>query len=153
MRLSAVLAVMTFLVAAATAADPEGDRILGRWATERNEAHVEIVREGGRYHGTIVWLKEPVYPTGDPGGMAGLPKVDRENPDPEQRMRPIIGLRLMQGFRYEGGEWVDGTIYDPENGKTYRCYLRLAEGDRLKVRGYVGFSLLGRTTVWTRVTP
>jgi uncharacterized protein (DUF2147 family) len=61
-----------------------------------------------------------------------------------------MGLDILSGFKYGGGNiWQDGKIYDPKNGKTYSCKMTL-EGNELKVRGYVGFSLLGRTTVWTR---
>jgi uncharacterized protein (DUF2147 family) len=61
-----------------------------------------------------------------------------------------MGLDILSGFKFSGGNiWEDGKIYDPKNGKTYSCKMTL-EGNELKVRGYVGFSLLGRTTVWTR---
>lgn len=85
--------------------------------------------------------------------MAGRPRVDRENPDPALRRRPILGLRLLEGLEHDGdGEWSGGTVYDPETGKTYKSKARLGEGgDVLHLRGYIGFSLLGRTTEWTRV--
>ena len=152
-----LLASAAVLVVAATvlAADP-GDAIVGIWATdpegEGGQAHIEIVEEEGRYHGRIVWLEEPVYPPDDEEGMAGEPKVDRENPDPSLQTRPIMGLRLMEGFSYAGdGEWKGGTIYDPDNGKTYKSKMRLDDDGILHVRGFIGFSLLGRTTEWTRV--
>lgn len=141
-------------ITSATAAEPsaEADRILGVWATEKAEAHVEISKTDTGYEGTIIWLKEPFFPEGDEEGMAGQLKVDRENPDAALRDRPIVGLRIMEGFRYAGNNrWVDGTIYDPENGETYRCRIRLTDDGTLKVRGYVGISLFGRTTEWTPV--
>lgn len=129
-----------------------GDGILGVWMTQPTDkgwAHVEIAKSGDRYHGTIVNLDNPNFPAGDP--MAGKPKVDRENPEASLKSRPILGLRLMDSFTYAGdGVWEDGTIYDPESGKTYSCKMTLV-GDTLKVRGYIGISLLGRTTEWTRV--
>ena len=88
----------------------------------------------------------------DPEGMGGKPKVDRQNPKEELRSRPIVGLRVVEGFEYSGGgEWKHGRIYDPESGKTYKCKMRLTDEGVLKVRGFIGFSLLGRTTEWTRV--
>jgi len=61
-----------------------------------------------------------------------------------------LGLEILKNFKYKGtNEWTGGRIYDPKNGKTYSCNMRL-EGDTLKVRGYIGISVLGRTTVWTR---
>jgi uncharacterized protein (DUF2147 family) len=132
------------------AANP--DAIIGIWATDKAEAHVEIWHDENGYNGRLTWLKEPFYAENDPEGMAGQPKVDRENPDPALRERRIVGLRIMEGFRYAGrGRWRDGTIYDPENGQTYRCMMWLTRDGTLKVRGYIGISLLGRTTEWTPV--
>lgn len=134
------------------AADNKADAILGIWITEGGKSHVEITLRNGHYEGRIVWLKEPDYPADDQQGMAGKPKVDRENPDSGLRTRPIIGLPLLSGFRYAGDNvWTDGSIYDPESGKTYRCKMTLMKNGELKVRGYIGFSLFGRTTVWTRL--
>jgi uncharacterized protein (DUF2147 family) len=56
-------------------------------------------------------------------------------------------------FVYDGeGVWEDGDIYDPKSGKTYSCYMKLQSMDKLKVRGYIGISLIGRTTYWTRTS-
>lgn len=132
------------------AQDAEADRIVGVWATEKAQAHVEISQGDSGYEGTIIWLKEPFFPGDDEQGMAGMTKVDRENPDIGLRDRPIVGLRIMEGFRYaKGNRWTDGTIYDPENGKTYKAKIWLTDEGTLKVRGYVGISLFGRTTEWT----
>jgi uncharacterized protein (DUF2147 family) len=59
---------------------------------------------------------------------------------------------VLKNFVFDGkDEWEDGTIYDPKNGKTYSCYIRYAEyPNLLKIRGYIGVSLLGRTTYWTK---
>lgn len=125
--------------------------ILGEWTTAEGKSKVNIQRCGASYCGTVVWLKEPNFPSGDEGGMAGKPKVDRENPSRNLRSRSILNLKILEGFRYAGGnEWEDGEIYDPKNGKTYSSILRLKNPKTLNVRGYVGFSFLGRTTVWTR---
>jgi uncharacterized protein (DUF2147 family) len=124
--------------------------IEGLWRTapsSAGRATIRLFEEGGVLVGELVELDQPTYPPGDP--MAGQPRVDRENPDPALRKRPIQGLRLLEGFRFNGEVWVGGTIYDPDNGRTYKCTMRL-DGDRLKVRGFVGFSLFGRTTEWSR---
>ena len=61
-----------------------------------------------------------------------------------------MGLQILSGFRYAGdGTWEAGKIYDPKNGKTYSCKMRL-DGENLKIRGFIGISLFGRTTVWSR---
>lgn len=146
MRAALTLAALLF----ALPADAAADRVVGVWLTAEGKAQVRIERVGDRYQGAIQWLKEPLYPADDPQGMAGRPKVDRENPAAAERSRPIIGLRIVAGFRFDGEEWRDGTIYDPENGKTYKCRMWF-DGETLRVRGYIGFSLLGRSQDWTRV--
>ena len=78
--------------------------------------------------------------------------LENHHQDEIQRQNPIIGLNLVSDFKFEGDDrWDSGRIYDPESGKTYACKLRL-ERDALKVRGYVGLSLFGRTEVWQRKT-
>jgi len=79
------------------------DAIVGVWNTEENKSKIEIFKKGERYYGKIVALKEPLYPEDDKGGMAGKPKVDRKNPNPAFRSNPIIGLELMSGFKFAGG--------------------------------------------------
>ena len=75
--------------------------------------------------------------------------------DESLRDVPLLGLNMLKDFVYdaESGEWTDGTIYDPEKGKTYNCVMKLGEGgNKLDVRGYIGIPALGRTTQWVRVT-
>jgi len=150
-----VLFGVLFLLSVVPLHAGEGDAVLGLWLTDPDDAggaaRVEITRDGESYSGRIVWLAEPVYSAEDGPEWEGRAKVDRENPDPALRSRPVLGLEIVGGFHYEGkGKWSGGTIYDPNNGKTYRCWMKLKDG-KLKVRGYIGFSMLGRTTYWTRV--
>lgn len=159
MRTSMAVGMVVMLAVAVTPvlAD-DGDAILGLWATEPDavdgNGHVEVFKENGRYHGRLVWLEKPEYNPDDPQGMAGQTKVDRENPDEGLRTRPLIGLLVMEGFVFNGKDlWHEGTIYDPDNGKTYKCKVRLGDHGELRVRGYIGVSLLGRTSTWTRVSP
>ncbi|MBM3554032.1 MAG: DUF2147 domain-containing protein [Alphaproteobacteria bacterium] len=117
----------------------------GTWLTESGGGQVEIGPCGEALCGRIVWLKEPL-------DTAGQPKRDKENPDPARRERPILGLAMLEGFRPAGeNKWADGTIYNPEDGKTYSCTMTLEGNGTLKVRGYVGVPLFGKTQVWTRV--
>lgn len=153
MRLSFLVGMCLLMALPLCAAD--GDALIGRWVTEPEGhpdlAHVEIFKDGDVYSGKVIWLAEPIYGPDDEQGMAGQEKVDRENPDAELKKRSIIGLQLVEGFTYAGkNKWTGGTIYDPNNGKTYSCKIKL-KGDELKVRGYIGVSLIGRTTRWTRV--
>lgn len=128
------------------------DAILGRWLDGKGRAVIEITRAGDQYVGKIVWLKEPAFPADDPKGMAGRPRVDRENPDPALRSRPLLGLEIMRGFVFDGWRsWSKGRIYDPQNGKTYGGKMTLVSPDVLSLRGFVVFSIFGRTEQWKRV--
>jgi len=130
----------------------EGDAIAGIWLTEGKEAQIEIYRCGFKYCGRIVSTSDPVYTPEEDMKRAGKPKTDDCNPDPALRGRPIIGLQLLWNLRYIGGnKWVDGRVYDPDNGNDYACRLSLASNDRLEMRGYFFVPLFGRTTEWTRV--
>ncbi|MEZ5083190.1 MAG: DUF2147 domain-containing protein [Bacteroidales bacterium] len=121
--------------------------ILGVWFNEEKDAKVEIYEENGKYFGKVIWLEEPIHPE------TGKPKLDDENPDEELQKRPIMGLLLVWDFVFDGNdEWEDGKIYDPKSGKTYSCYMEFESETKLKVRGYIGISLIGRTTYWTRPT-
>lgn len=124
----------------------KADDIVGYWQTRgKNPAKIQIYKSGDWYAGKIVWLTEATE--------NGRPKVDKKNPDVARRNQPIIGLPILSGFKFDGGdEWEEGKIYDPESGKTYSCYLSLKDKNTLKVRGYIGVSLLGRTEYWTRTS-
>ncbi len=64
----------------------------------------------------------------------------------------VKGLDILSGFHFDSDKkWEDGTIYNPRDGKTYSCYLKILEDGRLKVRGFVGISIIGKTNYWTRI--
>ncbi|MGN6638204.1 MAG: DUF2147 domain-containing protein, partial [Mucilaginibacter sp.] len=120
------------------------DAILGSWANPSGEDHILIYKRGNKFFGRLDWIK---YPNDE----QGKPKTDKNNPDPKLRSRPDLGLELLKDFTYEGDNlYDDGTIYDPKSGKTYSCKMTL-NGNTLKIRGYIGISLFGRTETWTRV--
>lgn len=121
------------------------DAIIGTWLTEKKDAHVQIFKSGNQYFGKLVWIKDPYQPDGK------TPKVDKENPDPSLRKRPLLNLVFLSGFVFEDGVWREGKIYDPESGKTYSAKIKL-NGSVLDLRGYIGFSALGRTSSWTRLS-
>ncbi len=129
-----LLGLLLLLVRPATAED--ADAILGTYLNEKQTAHVEIFKDGGAYFGRIVWHKEN--------------RKDYKNPDPALQDRPLVGLVFLKDFVYdpEEQEWDSGEVYAPDDGKTYSGYLWLEDGV-LKMRGYVGISLFGRTSVLT----
>lgn len=66
--------------------------------------------------------------------------------------KPIVGMEILKGLVPDGGQWVNGKILDPANGKTYSCSARLAaNGEKLRVRGFIGMPLFGRSQTWERV--
>lgn len=120
------------------------DLILGKWLNASGEAHIQIYAVGNKFSGKLVWLKVPL-------DANGKPKLDKENPKNELTKRPILGLIFLKDFVYKEGIWEGGTIYDPKTGKTYSCKINAEGKDKINVRGFIGFSLLGRTETWTRV--
>ena len=133
-----VAASLTVVAAPAFAED-----ILGLW--DAGESHVEIYACGDRLCGRIAALDEPL-------DEEGKEKLDKNNPEPALQSRPLLGMDLIAGFVKAGKKkWEDGTIYDPRDGKTYKCVMKLQRDGSLKVRGYVGPPLLGKTVVWTRI--
>lgn len=126
----------------------KADDILGVWLNADKDAHIEIYQEDGKFFGKIVWMLNPNDPE------TGKPKTDNLNPDESLQSRPRMGLLLLKDFVFDDDEWDDGTIYDPKSGKTYSCYMEfedLKDLNKLKIRGYIGVSLIGKTTYWTRV--
>lgn len=125
-------------------AQAQHDRIEGVWLSESGKAKMQVYRTAdGAFSGKIVWLKEPL--------REGKPKVDARNPDERLRNRPIIGLQILKNLQPAGGgDYKDGTVYDPKAGKSYDCKATIRESGELALRGYLGLSLLGRTMIWTR---
>lgn len=121
---------------------------VGKWKTIDDETGEEksIVR---------IWFEDGVLY----GKIDSLYLEPDEDPDPvcdeckgKNKDKPIMGMTIMENLSQKGTEWTGGTILDPDNGKTYKCKIEIIEnGDRLKLRGFIGISLLGRTQYWIRV--
>lgn len=121
---------------------------LGTWLADDGKSHVEVSRCGAQLCGTAVWLKSSL-------DAAGTPRTDSKNPDAALRSRPLIGLQVLQGLVQDDsgpGQWEDGTIYDPESGSTYKCTLTMEGPNMMRVCGYVGIALFGKTQTWTRLS-
>ena len=131
--------LLALAVPAAGASDDQAMLILGNWLTEPRDGIIEISIAGdGSYQGRIVGGNSPQ-------------RQDQHNPDPARRSQLLLGQVIFQGMKYDGeGKWSGGTIYDPDSGRTYRCRLERLDAERLQVRGFIGFALLGRSQVWTR---
>lgn len=119
--------------------------ILGIWLNEEEDAKIEVFIEDGKIFGKIVWLLNPKDENGDW-------RLDEKNPNENLRSRKILGLTVMHNLKWDedNKEWNSGKIYDAREGDTYSLYARLDRENILKLKGYIGFSLFGKTTSWTR---
>lgn len=118
--------------------------ILGDWYNQEKDAIINIYEEGGKYHGKITWMLNPIDEN-------GKPKTDPLNPDESLRSRARMGMIIMYNFVFEGdNKWDDGNIYDPKSGNEYSGTMTLISENNLDLRGYVGIPLFGRTSNWTR---
>jgi len=135
--------IMLTMVSVNVIAKAQTDKLEGLWYNDIKSAKVLITKESnGKFYGKVVWLKEPL--------KNGKPKVDELNADEKLRSRPRLGLPVLADFVKDGDDkYTDGTIYDPNNGKTYSCKITY-NGKTLAIRGYIGISLFGRTTTWSR---
>jgi uncharacterized protein (DUF2147 family) len=126
----------------------EADKILGIWWNDEKTTKIKVEKKDGKYIGTIVYMIPEKY-------VNGKPPVDDENPDVKLQNRSLIGLQILDGFVYNSGdkEWKNGTIYDPNSGKTYDCYSWFEGNDLLKLKGFVmGMRWLGKSSEWYRTT-
>lgn len=114
------------------------DDVKGIWLTQKKDGKFEIFERNGKFYGKLIWGKTPG-------------KLDDKNPDPKLRKRKLVGSEILTGFEWDGDQWVDGEIYDPREGDFYSCEMWLEDKNTLKIRGYVGISLFGKTVTWTRV--
>ena len=141
----------------AFAQSPPGDAsaasaIVGDWLVQSRDAIIRIEPDGDAFVGTIVWQLHDTYGPEDGADLNGKTVTDRHNPDPALQSRPLTGLRLLWGLRYDADAraWVDGHVYNADNGKEYHCEIHLPSPDRLVLRGFIGITLLGGNTTWTR---
>lgn len=142
--LSKVLLLLLLLTSVAGKSFAQKDKLEGQWYNAEKSAKIEIYKAtDGKFWGKIIWLKEP--------NRDGKPKLDINNSKVAKRNIPLLDLVILKHFVKNGDNlYDDGEIYDPKNGKTYSCKIT-HKGDKLDVRGYIGVSLLGRTTTWERV--
>ena len=135
--LTVLLFIIANIVLGQAALVPDG--IVGTWMTEDRTGEIAIYRQGNLYFGKII------------GGTSDE-EFDVHNPDEARRGDPLVGLVILKDLRFDGdGEWNEGTVYDPKNGKRYSCKVTLLDRDKLKITGYIGFSWIGRSEVWERI--
>ena len=118
--------------------------VVGEWYNAEKDAVITLFEDGETVSGKITWMLHP-------NDSNGNPKTDPNNPDEKLRSRARLGMVMMSGFAYdEDNIWEDGKLYDPKKGKTYSGILTLKDVNTLDLRGYIGFSFIGRSSTWTR---
>ncbi len=137
------LLIVAFLFLISGFLSAQADDITGIWVPAKGTSQVRIYKgPNGKYFGRVEWKKED------------KDELDVNNPDAGLRKNKILGLIILKDFIYNSGkkQWEEGTVYDPDNGKTYDCYMWF-DGDKNKMtlKGYVlGMKFIGRSEVWTR---
>ena len=119
--------------------------IFGKWNSKNDDTGevdsvIEVYEKDGKAYAKIIEIKD----------------VNRQNSvcdkcEGDNKNKKILGLNILTGLKKVGKEWSGGTILDPRNGKVYKCYIKLANKNKLKIRGYIGVSLFGKTAYWYRV--
>lgn len=118
--------------------------IFGKWnsfdeETNEIESVIEVYQKDGKAYAKIIEITDPERRTATCDKCKG-----------NKKDKPILGMEILSGLKKSDDEWSGGKILDPKNGKEYKCYIKLIEPNKLKLRGYIGFSLLGRTAYWQR---
>ena len=118
--------------------------IFGTWnsfdeETNEIESVIEVYEKDGNAFAKIVKITDPERQEATCFKCKGKRKDQK-----------ILGMDILTGLKKKKDEWSGGKILDPKNGKEYKCYIKLLDDNTLKLRGYIGFSLLGRTAIWKR---
>lgn len=118
--------------------------IFGKWHSTNDDTGevdsvIEMYEKNGKAYAKIVEIKDPKRQ-----------KAVCEKCEGDNKNKPILGLEILTGLEKDDDEWSGGEILDPRNGKVYKCYIKLVKPNKLKIRGFIGFSLLGKTKYWNR---
>jgi len=118
--------------------------IVGEWYNAEKDAVITLFEDNETVSGKITWMQ---FPNDDNGN----PKTDPLNPDEKLKSRARMGMVMLTGFAFIKDKiWDDGELYDPKKGKTYSGMMTLKDKNTIDLRGYIGFSFIGRSSTWTR---
>ncbi|MFT4045703.1 MAG: DUF2147 domain-containing protein [Solimonas sp.] len=140
-----LLGAVLSLAAGGAAQAADASSPVGVWKTIDDETGqakslVEITESNGELHGRIIRIFHP-----------SMPNPTCEKCEGAKKDQPITGLEILWGLKENGGEWSGGQVLDPQKGKVYNAKVSLADnGSKLNLRGFIGFSLIGRTQIWLR---
>lgn len=116
--------------------------IIGTWLSEQKDGKIQIYQSGERYFGKLIWGSK-LY------DADGTLRKDVKNPDRTLKKRNLLNAVILTDFIWDDGQWKNGKIYDPNNGKTYNATIKF-KNKNLEIRGFIGISLIGRTVVWSK---
>ncbi len=138
-----ILLSIFILISAISISQTHG--VVGKWKTIDDHtgkpvAVVDIFEFKGKIYGKVIDVYNPKNKT----------RVC-ENCSGSDKNKPIVGLTVIKGLTKEGDEYTNGKILDPKSGRLYQCFIALEDHDKLKVRGYIGISFLGRSQIWERL--
>lgn len=136
---------ITLLICVLATSSMYSQSVIGKWKTIDDETGdaksiVEVYSKSGKIYAKVVEILDLEHKNSVCKKCSG-----------EDKNKSILGLTIIKGLSKDGSEYNSGEILDPKNGKLYKCALSLESKDKLKIRGYIGFSLLGRTQYWHRV--
>ncbi len=142
MKKSRLVGIALFFVAIVYGQD---QTVIGKWKTIDDETGkaksiVQIYEKSGKIYGKVIEILEEEHRKKVCANCSG-----------EDRNKPILGMIVIKGLKKEGAVYTSGKILDPKNGKLYKCFITLESTDKLKVRGFIGIALFGRTQYWYRV--
>ena len=139
-----VIAILFSIPVVSAQSTNKADDIIGIWLSEEKNGKIEIYKSGYKYYGKLIWGKTMFEADGRTS------KKDVKNSDINLRTRKLKDLIILTNFVFEDNVWSGGKIYDPQAGKLYSCTMKL-KANTLNIRGYVGISLFGRSSQWTRI--
>lgn len=118
--------------------------IFGKWenrdeVTDKVDSIIEVYEKDGKAYAKIIEILDTIHKNDVCVKCKG-----------KQKDKPILGMHILNGLKKDGDEWSGGKILDPKNGKKYKCYIKLENANKLKIRGYIGFAAFGRTAYWYR---
>lgn len=123
----------------------QGQGVIGKWKTIDDETGqaksiIEIYEKSGKIYGKVIEILDIKHKNSVCSNCSG-----------DDKNKPILGMTIIKGLSKDGNEYNSGKILDPKNGKLYKCFITLEGSGKLKVRGYIGISLFGRTQYWYKI--
>lgn len=142
-----IAGIVAFCIAYSTKAIAQVSPIEKTWYDSKKSSKIQIYKApDGRFYGKILWLDKTTDPS------TGKAYTDKKNPNENLRTQPLMGVILLQGFQqdmHDKNVYTGGTVYDPNNGKTY-CGEITCKGNKLAMKGYLcSFTIFSRTEEWT----